>query len=319
MAARRPPARPPPAMDASHRRVASPPPHAEPPADGEAGPAMRTMLQTLWNDAGLGALPPAESAWPSFHEGQLAVIEAMSAALEQRDPYTAGHQAGVAVLLVGDSASNAVLGNRDTVPITLDEMIPFGRAVATGAKNALVVLDLPFGSYEISAEQALETGFRAMKQTGCAGVKVEGPKLDQIRALVDAGIPVMRHVGFTPQSVHALSGYKVQGRDEASATRIMAECLEIEKAGAFAIVLEMVPADLAAEITAALTIPTIGIGAGKDCDGQILVWTDFAGLDSRSPSFSKQYANLRESLSQAASSYVEEVEKSEFPSKDQSF
>ena len=259
-----------------------------------------------------------------FRTGTLAELKSKGqkfACLTSYDHQTAQifDQAGVAVLLVGDSASNAVLGNRDTVPITLEEMIPFGRAVATGAKNALVVLDLPFGSYEISAEQALETGFRAMKQTGCAGVKVEGPKLDQIRALVDAGIPVMGHVGFTPQSVHALSGYKVQGRDEASATRIMAECLEIEKAGAFAIVLEMVPADLAAEITASLTIPTIGIGAGKDCDGQILVWTDFAGLDSRSPSFSKQYANLRESLSQAASSYVEEVEKSEFPSKDQSF
>lgn len=259
-----------------------------------------------------------------FRTGTLAELKSKGrkfACLTSYDHQTAQifDQTGVAVLLVGDSASNAVLGNRDTVPITLDEMIPFGRAVATGAKNALVVLDLPFGSYEISAAQALETGFKAMKQTGCAGVKIEGPKLEQIRALVDAGIPVMGHVGFTPQSVHALSGYKVQGRDEASATRIMTECLEIEKAGAFAIVLEMVPADLAAEITATLKIPTIGIGAGKDCDGQILVWTDFAGLDSRSPSFSKQYANLRESLSQAASSYVEEVENSEFPSKDQSF
>ena len=259
-----------------------------------------------------------------FRTGTLAELKSKGqkfACLTSYDHQTAQifDQAGVAVLLVGDSASNAVLGNRDTVPITLDEMIPFGRAVATGAKNALVVLDLPFGSYEISAEQALETGFMAMKQTGCAGVKVEGPKLDQIRALVDAGIPVMGHVGFTPQSVHALSGYKVQGRDEAGATRIMAECLEIEKAGAFAIVLEMVPADLAAEISMALKIPTIGIGAGKDCDGQILVWTDFAGLDSRSPSFSKQYLNLRESLSQAASSYVEQVEKSQFPTKEQSF
>jgi 3-methyl-2-oxobutanoate hydroxymethyltransferase len=228
-------------------------------------------------------------------------------------------EAGVAVLLVGDSASNAVLGNRDTVPITLDEMIPFGRAVATGAKQALVVLDLPFGSYEISAEQALETGFRAMKETGCAAVKVEGPRLEQIAALVDAGIPVMGHVGFTPQSVHALSGYKVQGRDEAGAARILNQCLEIEKAGAFAIVLEMVPADLAREVTAALTVPTIGIGAGNGCDGQILVWTDFAGLDSRSPSFSKQYVNLRELLSSAARDYVSEVSESKFPAESQSF
>ena len=228
-------------------------------------------------------------------------------------------EAGVAVLLVGDSASNAVLGNRDTVPITLDEMIPFGRAVATGAKQALVVLDLPFGSYEISAEQALETGFRAMKETGCAAVKVEGPRLEQIAALVDAGIPVMGHVGFTPQSVHALSGYKVQGRDEAGAARILNQCLEIEKAGAFAIVLEMVPAELAREVTAALAIPTIGIGAGNGCDGQILVWTDFAGLDARSPSFSKQYVNLRELLSSATRDYVSEVSGSKFPAESQSF
>ena len=227
--------------------------------------------------------------------------------------------AGVAVLLVGDSASNAVLGNRDTVPITLDEMIPFGRAVASGARNALVILDLPFGSYEVAAQQALETGFRAMKETGCAGVKVEGARLEQIQALVDAGIPVMGHVGFTPQSVHALSGYKVQGKDEASAQRIIQECVSIEQAGAFAIVLEMVPAQLAKQISETISIPTIGIGAGSECDGQILVWTDFAGLDARSPSFSKQYVNLRELLSNAAKRYVAEVSESEFPSAEQSF
>lgn len=227
--------------------------------------------------------------------------------------------AGVAVLLVGDSASNAVMGNRDTVPITLEEMIPFGKAVATGAKNALVVFDLPFGSYEISTQQALESGFSAMKRTGCAAVKLEGNKTDQITALVGAGIPVMGHVGFTPQSVHALSGYKVQGRDAEGAAKIMQQCLDIEAAGAFAIVLEMVPARLAADITAALSIPTIGIGAGGDCDGQILVWTDFAGLDSRSPSFSKQYLNLREQLTVAASAYVTDVGSGVFPSEDQAF
>jgi 3-methyl-2-oxobutanoate hydroxymethyltransferase len=227
--------------------------------------------------------------------------------------------AGVAVLLVGDSASNAVLGNRDTVPITLDEMIPFGRAVANGAKDALVVFDLPFGSYEISSEQALEASFRALKETGCAAVKLEGDKTEQISALVAAGIPVMGHVGFTPQSVHALSGYKVQGRDTESAARILKQCLEIEKAGAFAVVLEMVPAALAAEITSTLSIPTIGIGAGNSCDGQILVWTDFAGLDTRSPSFSKQYLNLRDQLASAASSYVAEVATGAFPSDAQAF
>ena len=228
-------------------------------------------------------------------------------------------EAGVAVLLVGDSASNAVLGTRDTLPVTLDEMISFGRAVSTAAKNALVVLDLPFGSYEVSPTQALESGIRALKEAGVAGVKIEGARTDQIRALVEASIPVMGHVGFTPQSVHALSGYKVQGRDAANAQRIKEECLAIEAAGAFAIVLEMVPAELAAEVTKALSIPTIGIGAGAGCDGQILVWTDFAGLDSRSPSFSKQYLNLRELLGRAASDYVAEVKGGSFPTSSQSF
>lgn len=228
-------------------------------------------------------------------------------------------QAGVAVLLVGDSASNAVLGNRDTLPVTLDEMIVFGKAVATGAKSALVVLDLPFGSYEVSAQQAVESSIRAMKQSGVAAVKLEGPRTEQIRAVVDAGIPVMGHVGFTPQSVHALSGYKVQGKDESNAQRIVDECLAIQDAGAFAIVLEMVPASLAEEITKRLSIPTIGIGAGAQCDGQILVWTDFAGLDTRSPSFSKQYMNLRELLSAAASDYVTEVRTQSFPSRNHSF
>lgn len=228
-------------------------------------------------------------------------------------------EAGIAVLLVGDSASNAVLGNRDTVPITLEEMIPFGRAVSSAAKNALVVFDLPFGSYEVSAEQAMATGFKAMKQSGCAAVKLEGAKTEQIRALVDAGIPVMGHVGFTPQSVNALSGYKVQGRDDESAKRILQDCLDIEAAGAFAVVLEMVPEQLASEITKRLRIPTIGIGAGAGCDGQILVWTDFAGLDARSPSFSKQYLNLRKMLSGAAKAYVSEVRTGEFPTSEQSF
>jgi len=228
-------------------------------------------------------------------------------------------QAGVSVLLVGDSASNAVLGNRDTVPITLDEMVPFGRAVSSAAKSALVVFDLPFGSYEVSPEQAMASGFRAMKETGCAAVKLEGARTDQIRALVDAGIPVMGHVGFTPQSVNALSGYKVQGRDNESAKRILDECLAIEAAGAFAIVLEMVPEKLATEITKALRIPTIGIGAGAGCDGQILVWTDFAGLDTRSPSFSKQYLDLRSLLASAAQSYVADVQNGQFPTSQQSF
>lgn len=227
-------------------------------------------------------------------------------------------QAGIELLLVGDSASNTILANDGTIPITLDEMIAFGRAVARSAKSALVVLDLPFGSYEEGAEQAVRTGIRAMKETGVAAVKLEGAKIPQIRALVDAGIPVMGHVGFTPQSVHSLSGYKVQGRAD-DAERVMSEAKQIAEAGAFAIVLEMVPASLAAEITKEISIPTIGIGAGAQTDGQILVWTDFAGLGSRSPSFSKKYAELRVILTDAAKSFGEEVRSGSFPTSDQSF
>jgi 3-methyl-2-oxobutanoate hydroxymethyltransferase len=227
-------------------------------------------------------------------------------------------QAGIEVILVGDSASNTVLANDGTLPITLDEMLVFGRAVSRSAKSALVVLDMPFGSYEVSPTQAVENGIRAMKESGAAALKIEGARTAQISALVEAGIPVMGHVGFTPQSVHALGGFKVQGRGEAG-EKILRDCLEIEAAGAFAIVLEMVPADLAAKITEELSIPTIGIGAGNQTDAQILVWTDFAGLGAKSPSFAKQYLNLRQSLLDAASLYRSEVLASEFPGSDKSF
>lgn len=227
-------------------------------------------------------------------------------------------QAGIEVILVGDSASNTVLANDGTLPITLDEMLVFGRAVSRSAKSALVVLDMPFGSYEVSPTQAVENGIRAMKESGAAALKIEGARTAQISALVEAGIPVMGHVGFTPQSVHALGGFKVQGRGEAG-EKILRDCLDIEAAGAFAIVLEMVPADLAAKITEELSIPTIGIGAGNQTDAQILVWTDFAGLGAKSPSFAKQYLNLRQSLLDAASHYRSEVLASEFPSSDKSF
>lgn len=242
------------------------------------------------------------------------------ACLTSYDALTAGifDAAGIEVILVGDSASNTVLANDGTVPISLDEMLVFGRAVTRSAPNALVVLDMPFGSYEISPAQAVENGILAMKQSGVAALKIEGARVEQIRALVDAGIPVMGHVGFTPQSVHALGGFKVQGRGE-SADKIMRECLDIQAAGAFAIVLEMVPAELATEITKALQIPTIGIGAGNGTDAQILVWTDFAGLSEKMPSFAKQYLELRQELSLAAAQYREEVLSGEFPSKDQSF
>ena len=227
--------------------------------------------------------------------------------------------AGIEVLLVGDSASNTVLANDDTISVTLEEMIPFGKAVARSAKSSLVVFDLPFGSYEKSAEQALHNSIRVMKETGAHAVKLEGAKSEQIRHLVENGIPVMGHAGFTPQSVHALGGYKIQGKDDAAASRLRDDCLKIQEAGAFAVVLEMVPADLAAGITKELSIPTIGIGAGASTDGQVLVWTDFAGLSGRSPSFSKSYLNLREQLTEAATSYRSEVAAGHFPTDKESF
>ncbi|MDG2497056.1 MAG: 3-methyl-2-oxobutanoate hydroxymethyltransferase [Aquiluna sp.] len=243
------------------------------------------------------------------------------ASLTSYDMHTATifDEAGIEVLLVGDSASDNVLGNVGTSPITLDEMIPFGKAVARAAKRALVIVDLPFGTYELGPDQALASSIRVMKETGAAGVKLEGAKLPQIANLVENGIPVMGHVGFTPQTVHALSGFKVQGRNDEDAKRIMAECLAIEQAGAFAIVLEMVPAYLASEISLALKIPTIGIGAGNECDGQILVWQDFAGLSGKTPSFAKNYLRLRDQLSSAAAEYRAEVIAGEFPKPEQSF
>jgi 3-methyl-2-oxobutanoate hydroxymethyltransferase len=227
-------------------------------------------------------------------------------------------EAGIEVLLVGDSAGNVVLGHDTTVPVTLEEMIPFGRAVVSATKSALVVVDLPFGTYEISDAQAMESSIKVMKQTGADAVKLEGPRYSQVKALVSAGIPVMGHVGFTPQSVNQLSGFKVQGRGEAG-EQILQECLGLQEAGAFAIVLEMVPAKVAAAITKQLRVPTIGIGAGSDCDGQILVWTDMAGLGDRSPSFAKKYAELRTILSSAAAQYRHEVALGIFPEAERDF
>lgn len=244
------------------------------------------------------------------------------AALTSYDFLTAGifDEAGIEVLLVGDSAADNSLGYESTLPITIDEMIPFARAVAKAAKRALVVVDMPFGSYEISNEQALDNAIHLMKQTNAEAVKLEGGlrSADRIRFLTDAGVPVMGHIGFTPQSVHQIGGFKVQGRGEGS-EQLMADALAVQEAGAFAIVLELVPATLAASVTVQLSIPTIGIGAGSATDGQILVWTDFAGLTSVPRKFVKQFANLRDSLLNAAKDYRQEVQSSEFPTVDQEF
>ena len=230
-------------------------------------------------------------------------------------------EAGIPVLLVGDSAANNVLGYETTLPVTVEELLPLVRAVSRSARRALVVADLPFGSYQSSPALALETSVRFLKEGGAHAVKLEGgaPVVPHVAALVTAGIPVMAHLGFTPQSEHGLGGYRVQGRGDAG-DQIVRDALALEEAGAFSLVLEMVPADVAKRVTAELVIPTIGIGAGVDCDGQVLVWQDMAGL-RRPPlaRFVKQYADLRTVLGDAARQFAEDVGARDFPGEDHTF
>ena len=225
--------------------------------------------------------------------------------------------AGIPVLLVGDSAGNNFLGEENTIAVTVDELIPLTRAVVRASKRALVVADLPFGSYESSPEQALQTSTRFFKEAGAMAVKLEGAHIATIEKLTAAGIPVMGHLGLTPQSLHQLGGYRVQGREDGDA--IFDAALALEKAGAFAIVLELVPAELAARITAALSIPTIGIGAGVDCDAQILVWTDLVGLTAKPPKLAKAYRNLRQEISGAAQEFASDVRGGTFPGPENTF
>lgn len=230
-------------------------------------------------------------------------------------------EAGIEVLLVGDSASNNVYGNETSLPVTVDELIPLTRAVSRSVSRALVVGDLPFGSYQASAEQAYLTAVRFMKEGGAHCVKLEGgvEMAPQIRKLTEGGIPVMAHIGFTPQSEHTLGGYRVQGRG-ATGSRVLDDALAIEEAGAFAVVMEMVPGDVAGEITRKLTIPTIGIGAGPECDGQVLVWQDAFGLrQGRMARFVKQYADLHAVMLQAASDFDADVKAGTFPGPEHTF
>jgi 3-methyl-2-oxobutanoate hydroxymethyltransferase len=230
-------------------------------------------------------------------------------------------EAGIPVLLVGDSAANNVFGYATTLPVTMDEMVPLVRAVAGAARRAMVVADLPFGSYQASPEQALAASVRMMKEGLAHAVKLEGGRrlAPSVELVTGSGIPVMAHIGFTPQSEHALGGYRVQGRG-GDADRMVQDALALQEAGAFAVVLEMVPATLAGEITKALDIPTIGIGAGPDCDAQVLVWQDMAGLDGGRPRrFVKRYADLRGTLLGAARSYADDVRGGVFPGPDHSF
>jgi len=245
------------------------------------------------------------------------------AMLTSYDQYTAGlfDEAGIPLLLVGDSAANNVYGYETTIPITVEELLPLVRAVVRGTKRALVVADLPFGSYEESPAQALRTAVRFMKEGGCHAVKLEGGRrtAEAISAITEAGIPVMAHIGFTPQSEHKIGGYRVQGRG-AAATDVHDDARAVELAGAFAVVLEMVPGEVAKRITHDVDIPTIGIGAGPETDAQVLVWQDMAGLRTgKAPRFVKRYADLAGVLTTAAKTYAEEVRDGAFPAADHTF
>ena len=229
-------------------------------------------------------------------------------------------ETGVPVLLVGDSAGNNFLGEENTIPVTIDEMVFLSRAVVRGSKNAMVVADLPFGSYEKSAKLALTSATRLFKEAKVQAVKLEGGKkvVPQIKKLIDAGIPVMGHLGLTPQSVHALGGFKVQGRGQ-DATRIIKDAKALESAGVFALVLELVPAELAEEISKLLEIPVIGIGAGPRCDAQVIVWTDLMGITVNPPKFAMAYRNLRTEMTMGVSEWMADVSAGVFPSEGQTF
>jgi 3-methyl-2-oxobutanoate hydroxymethyltransferase len=228
--------------------------------------------------------------------------------------------AGIPVLLVGDSAGMVVYGHDTTIPVTVDELIPLTAAVVRGTSRAMVVADLPFGSYQGSPEMALASATRFLKEAGAHAVKLEGGSrvLPQVEGLVAAGIPVMAHLGLTPQSVNAFGGYRVQGRGE-EGERLLHDAKAMQAAGAFSVVLEAVPAELAARVTASLSIPTIGIGAGPDCDAQVLVWQDMAGLSPRTPRFVKQYADVGGLLHRAVRSFAEEVVAGSFPDEAHSY
>ncbi|MEV0610032.1 3-methyl-2-oxobutanoate hydroxymethyltransferase [Polymorphospora rubra] len=286
------------------------------PATAGAGPARSDEVPTLYGGPATRRVRTREliaakergERWPM---------------LTSYDQYTAAifDQAGVPVLLVGDSAANNVFGYETTVPVTVDELIPLVRAVVRATKRSLVVGDLPFGSYEEGPTQALRTAVRFMKEGGCHAVKLEGGRrtAPQIAAITGAGIPVMAHIGFTPQSEHAIGGYRVQGRGGA-AEDVVADAHAVAEAGAFAVVLEMVPGDVAKRITHDLAIPTVGIGAGPHTDAQVLVWQDMAGLRTgRAPRFVKRYADLAGALTDATRDFADEVRAGTFPAAEHTF
>ncbi len=257
------------------------------------------------------------------HLKQMKVEGQKWAMLTAYDMYSAAifEEAGIPVLLVGDSASSNVYGNESTLSVTVDELIPLVRAVTRSTQRVLVIADLPFGSYQGSVEQCFHTAVRFMKEAGAHAVKLEGgiEVLPQVEKLAGSGIPVMAHIGFTPQLEHQLGGYRVQGRGE-DAQRLIDIAKALEAAGAFAILIEMVPGNVGRAITEAISIPTVGIGAGNQCDAQVLVWQDMAGLRTgRMPRFVKQYADLRSVLHTAAKDFALEVEAGIFPGPEHTF
>jgi 3-methyl-2-oxobutanoate hydroxymethyltransferase len=229
-------------------------------------------------------------------------------------------EAGIPVLLVGDSVANNVLGYENTLPVTMDEMLHHARAVSRGAKDALLVGDMPFLSYQTGPEDAIRNAGRFLKEGGMHAVKLEGPHLDLTDALVSSGIPVMGHLGLTPQSVHAMGGYRVQAREDEAAERLLADAHGLEKSGIFSLVLEGIPSEVARRVTESVSVPTIGIGAGPHCDGQVLVITDMLGLGGgRYPKFVKTYADLRGEIGRAVRAFADEVEAGTFPDQEHSY
>jgi 3-methyl-2-oxobutanoate hydroxymethyltransferase len=278
------------------------------------------------------AMPPAQpTALYGGTSGRRVTVRDIAAAKERHekwpmltayDALTARvfDEAGIPVLLVGDSAAMVVYGYDSTIPVTVDELIPLTAAVVRGSKRAMVVADLPFGSYQTGAREALTTATRFMKEAGAHAIKLEGGRrvIPQVEALVSAGIPVMGHLGLTPQSVNVFGGYRVQGRGQ-DGEELMADAKALEAAGAFALVLECVPADLAARVTSSLSIPTIGIGGGAGTDAQVLVWQDMAGLTPHTAKFVKKFADLNTLLGEAARGYADEVVGGAFPAPEHSY
>lgn len=228
--------------------------------------------------------------------------------------------AGVDITLVGDSLAMVMLGYEDTLSVTMEEMLHHVRAVRRGTKHALLVADMPYGSFHLGNEEAVENALRFIKEAGAQAVKIEGPRPEIVRALVAAEVPVMAHLGLTPQSVHRFGGFRVQGRGREAREALLASARELEEAGAFSLVLECVPADLAAAVTAELTIPTIGIGAGPDCDGQVLVFHDLLGLEDRqAPKFVRKYAELGQQAGDAIRQFADDVREGRYPTLDESY